>query len=55
MLETVFNLLGINANSYHLDDNVVFVVLAFILLYCIGYVFNFFQCLLERATSKRGR
>lgn len=53
MLETVFNLIGITADNFHLDDNVVFVVLAFILLYCIGYVFNFFQCLLERATTKR--
>ena len=55
MLETVFNLIGINASNYNLDDNVVFVVLAFILLYCLGYVFNFFQCLLERATAKKGR
>ena len=53
MFDTVLRLLGIDAVNYNFDDNVVFVVLALFLLYCLGYVFNFFQRLLDRATSRK--
>lgn len=52
MVETLFNLLGINANTYNLDDNVVFVVVSIIVIYCICYVFNLIQRVLDRCTSK---
>ena len=53
MLDTVLRLLCIDSTAYNLDDNVVFVILALFLLYCLGYVFNFFQRLLDRATSRK--
>lgn len=55
MLETIFQLTGLNLDSFNLDDNVLFVVTCLILLFCLGYVFNFFQTLMERMTAKRGR
>lgn len=55
MLETILSLIGVTLDSYNISDDVLFTVSALILLFCLGYVFNFFQCLLERATSKKGR
>lgn len=52
MVETLFNLLGITADSYNLDDNVVFVIVSVIVIFCISYVFNLLQRLLDRCTSK---
>ena len=52
MLETLLNLIGISLDNYNIDDNVLFVVLSFIVLYCLGYVFNLFQRLLDRCTSR---
>lgn len=53
MLETILNLIGLSLDAYNINDNVLFVVCALLLLFCLGYVFNFFQCLLERCTAKR--
>ena len=52
MLETLLNLIGISLDNYNIDDNVLFIILSFFILYCLGYVFNFFQRLLDRFTSK---
>ena len=52
MLETLFNLIGISIDNYNIDDNVLFVVLSFFVLYCIGYVYNLLQRLLDRCTSR---
>ncbi len=52
MVETLFNLLGINANTYNLDDNVVFVTVSIIIIYCICYTFCLIQRVLDRCTSK---
>ena len=53
MYENLLSLIGITLDSYHLDDNVVFIVCSFIVLYCLGFMFNFFQTLMERATAKK--
>ena len=55
MLETIFNLTGFDLNSFNLDDNVLFTATCLILLFCLGYVFNFFQTIMERVTAKKGR
>lgn len=52
MLETLLNLIGISLDNYNIDDNVLFIVLSFIVLYCLGYVFNLLQRLLDRCTSR---
>lgn len=53
MLNTIFDLIGMNLDDYIFDDNVLFTVTALLLLFCLGYVFNFFQTALERLTAKR--
>lgn len=53
MLETILSLIGITLDNYNLSDDVLFTVSALFLLFCLGYVFNFFQCLIERCTAKR--
>ena len=55
MLETIFNLTGFDINSFNLNDDVLFTATCLILLFCLGYVFNFFQTLMERLTAKKGR
>lgn len=55
MLETIFSLTGLNLDSFNLDDNVLFCATCLILLYCLGYMFNFFQTIMERVTAKKGR
>lgn len=55
MLETIFNLTGFNIDSFNLNDDVLFTATCLILLFCLGYVFNFFQTLMERLTAKKGR
>lgn len=52
MLDTLLNLIGISLSDYHIDDNLVFVVLSLFVLYCLGYVFNLIQRVLDRCTSK---
>lgn len=52
MLETLLNLIGITLDNYNIDDNLLFVVLSFFVLYCLGYVFNLLQRLLDRCTSR---
>lgn len=53
MFDVVFDLLGFDYSSFNIDDNVLYVVLALLLFYCLGYVFNFIQILMERFTSKK--
>ena len=53
MLDTILSLLGFTLDNFNLSDDVLFTVSALFLLFCLGYVFNFFQCLLERCTAKR--
>lgn len=53
MIETIFKLTGIDKINFNLDDNVLFVVCGLLLLFCLGYFFNFFQILMERLTAKR--
>lgn len=53
MFDTLLSLIGITLDNYNLDDNVVFIVCSFIILYCLGFVFNFFQTLMERCTAKK--
>lgn len=53
MLETILSLIGISLDNYNLSDDVLFTVSSLVLLFCLGYVFNFFQCLIERCTAKR--
>ena len=55
MLETIFELTGLNLADFNIDHNVLFCICSIILLYCLGYVFNFFQTLMERLTAKKGR
>jgi len=55
MLNSLLSLMGISLSDYHIDDNVLFVVLALLVLYCLGFVFNLFNTLMERCTAKRGR
>lgn len=55
MLDAIFQITGISLDLYHIDDNVLFLATFIILLFCIGYVFNFFQTLMERLTAKKGR
>ena len=54
MLQTLLDLMGITLSDFPLlDDNVVFVVLSLLVLYCLGFVLNLFNTLMERCTSKR--
>ncbi len=55
MLETVLDLIGLDLSNFNIDDNLLFVVLSLFLLFCLGYMFNFFQTFMERMTSKKGR
>ena len=55
MLDAIFQITGISPDFYHIDDNVLFVASFIVLLFCVGYVFNFFQTLMERLTAKKGR
>lgn len=55
MVQTLLDLMGIALSDYHIDDNVLFVVLAFFILYCLGFVLNLFNTLMERCTAKKGR
>lgn len=55
MLETIFKLTGFDINSFNLSDDVLFTATCLILLFCLGYVFNFFQTFMERVTAKKGR
>ena len=53
MLETILSLIGISLNDYNISDDVLFSISALVLLYCLGYVFNMFQTLIERCTARR--
>lgn len=53
MLDTLLNLIGITLDDFNVSDDVVFTVCAIIVLYCVGYMFNFFQTLMERISSKK--
>ena len=53
MVETIFSLTGIDNLSFNIDDNVLFVVCSLLLIFCLGYVFNFFQTMMERLTAKK--
>ena len=53
MIDTIFSLLGLSLADLNLSDDVLFAVSSLFLLFCLGYVFNMFQCLLERCTVKR--
>lgn len=53
MIDTLFDLIGMNFDTFHLSPDVVFVCTFLIILFCLGYVFNFFQTLIERCTAKR--
>lgn len=53
MFETILSLLGISLSEFRLSDDVLFTVSSLVLLFCLGYVFNMFQCLIERCTAKR--
>lgn len=55
MINVIFELIGLDPAAVHLDDNVVFVVSSLLVIYCICYMFNFFQVLMERLTVKKGR
>lgn len=55
MLQTLLDLMGLSIADYHIDDNVLFVVLAFLVLYCLAFVLNLFNTLMERCTAKKGR
>ena len=55
MFETILELMGINLVDFNIDHDLLFVVCSLILLYCLGYVFNFFQVLMERLTARKGR
>lgn len=54
MLFDLMELVGMDLNVYHIDSNVLFVVCSAIVLFCLGFMFNFFQTLMERLTAKRG-
>lgn len=53
MLETLFELVGMNLTEFNIDHNVLFVVVSFTILYCIGYMFNFITTCMERLTAKK--
>lgn len=55
MINVIYDLIGLDPAVVHLDDNVVFVVSSLLVLYCLCYMFNFFQILMERLTAKKGR
>lgn len=55
LVNTVLDLMGIALSDYHIDDNVLFVVLAFFILFCLGFVLNLFNTLMERCTARKGR
>lgn len=55
MLDTIFHLIGINMRDFHFDDNLILCVGSLFVLFTVGYMFNFFQTLMERLTAKRGR
>lgn len=55
MLETLFSLTGLNLDSFNIDHNLLWCTACLILLFCLGYMFNFFQTLMERMTAKKGR
>ena len=53
MIDTIFSLLGLTLADLNISDDVLFTVSSLFLLFCLGYVFNMFQTLLERCTAKR--
>lgn len=55
MLDSVLHLIGMTLEDFNLDDNLLFCVCSLLVLFCVGYMFNFFQTLMERLTAKRGR
>lgn len=55
MLSDLIYLVGMDLAEFHIDSNILFVVCSAIVLYCLGFMFNFFQALMERLTSKKGR
>lgn len=55
MIDVIYNLLGIDPGAVNLDENVVFVTSSLLVFYCLCYMFNFFQVLMERLTAKKGR
>lgn len=52
MVQTIFDLLSYDFGSC-LDPNVIFVVSAFVVIFGICYMLNFFQVLMERLTAKK--
>lgn len=54
MLLDLIELVGMDLTTYHIDDNILFVVCSVIVLFCLGFMFNFFQTLMERLTARRG-
>lgn len=53
MIETILSLIGISLADYNISDDVLFTVSGLVLLFCLGYVFNMFQTLIERCTARR--
>ena len=53
MIETILSLIGISLSDYNISDDVLFTVSSLVLLYCLGYVFNMFQCLIECCTARK--
>lgn len=53
MVETIFTLLGIDKGTVNIDDNVLFCICSILLIYCLGYGFNFIQVFMERLTAKK--
>lgn len=53
MIDVIFDLIGLDPGSSGLDPNVVFVVGSLLVSYCVCYMFNFFQTMMERLTAKK--
>lgn len=55
MVETILQITGIALDSFNIDDNLLYCTTCLIVLFCLGYMFNFFQTFMERMTAKKGR
>ena len=53
MIDVIFSLLGLDPAASLLDPNVVFCVGSLLVSYCVCYMFNFFQTMMERLTAKK--
>ena len=53
MIEVIFDLIGLDPVASGLDPNVVFVVGSLLVSFCVCYMLNFFQVMMERLTAKK--